>query len=116
MWKVYGTDEYFTWFFSLEEPERKAVLFEVKILGAIGPELGRPHADVLHGAKRKNLKELRAETTGHVLRVAFYFDKKRNGILLTGGDKKGKNQEKFYTGLIKEAEALIEKYKDHVWE
>jgi hypothetical protein len=63
----------------------------------------------------KNVKELRAKTTGHVLRVAFYFDSKRNGILLTGGDKKGKNEKTFYADLIKTAGALIKKYRDYSW-
>jgi hypothetical protein len=47
--------------------------------------------------------------------VAYYFDIKRNGILLTGGDKKGKTEKTFYKNLIKEAVGLIELYKDHNW-
>ena len=115
MWGVYGTEEYLAWFASLAETEQKAVAFEVGLLELFGPNLGRPHVDILHGVTTKNLKELRATTVNHVLRVAFYFDKKRNGILLTGGDKKGKNQDKFYENLIKTAEALIKKYKDYSW-
>ena len=72
--------------------------------------------DTLKGAIVKNLKELRIKTNEHLFRIAFYFDVKRNGILLTGGDKKGKDEKKFYKELIKEAVELIELYKDHRWE
>jgi hypothetical protein len=99
----------------LAEQEQKAVAFEVGLLEQFGPNLGRPHADTLYGATTKNLKALRTATANHVLRVAFYFNKKRKGILLMGGDKKGKNKNKFYDDLIKAAEALIKKYKDYSW-
>jgi len=36
-------------------------------------------------------------------------------ILLTGGDKKGKDEKLFYKDLIKEALEIIELYKDHKW-
>jgi len=48
--------------------------------------------------------------------VAYYFNKKRNGILLTGGDKKGKDEKIFHKNLIKEAVELIELYEDYNWE
>lgn len=71
-----------------------------------------PYADVLHGSKKyKNLKELRNQTQNHLLRVSYYFDSARNAFLLTGGDKKGKNQDKFYKDLITESEVIIEKHE-----
>lgn len=79
-----------------------------------GRILGRPYADVLHGSKYMNLKELRAHAGNHILRVAFCFDTVRNAVLLIGGDKKGKKEKLFYKKLIKDAEKLIEKYKFHI--
>jgi hypothetical protein len=32
-----------------------------------------------------------------------------------GGDKKGKDEKLFYKDLIRKAEGLVEKYKDHKW-
>ena len=52
---------------------------------------------------------------GGIFRIAYYFDTKRNGILLTGADKKGKDEKLFYRDLIKESIKLIELYKDYNW-
>lgn len=45
---------------------------------------------------QKNTRTLRNQTQQHVLRIAYYFDTERKAFLLTGGDKKGKDQKKFY--------------------
>jgi len=59
-----------------------------------------------------NLKELRAQTENNVFRVAFLFDEKRKAILLIGGDKKGKNEKRFYRNLIIQAEEIYQQYLD----
>ena len=75
--------------------------------------MGRPHADTdtLKGRTVKNLKELRARTSAHVLRVLYYFDENRQALLLIGGDKKGKKEKDFYKSMIQVAETLIEQYR-----
>jgi hypothetical protein len=115
MWEVYVTDEYLTWFFQLSEYDKEIILTKVHLLVEFGPELSRPYADTLHGSKASNIKELRAKTNEHVYRIADYFNTKRQGILLTGGDKKGKDEKLFYKDLIKKADGLIDKYKDYEW-
>ena len=115
MWEVYSTEEYLTWFSNLSEYDKEEINYKVHLLEEFGPNLGRPHADTLKGTKIKNLKELRIKTKDHLFRIAYYFAAKRNGILLTGGDKKGKDEKIFYKDLIKEALELIELYKDYKW-
>lgn len=110
MWAVDYTEEYEAWFDSLDEECKTSVASRVYLLEQFGPQLSRPYADTLKGSKYANLKELRASTSEHVLRVAFYFDVKRKAFLLCGGDKKGKDEKRFYKSLIQEAEKLIEKY------
>lgn len=105
MWAVDSSEEYDAWFETLDEDSKIAVLQQ------FGPQLPRPYSDVLKGSKRKNLKELRNQTEKHILRVSYYFDSKRKAFLLTGGDKKGKNQEKFYKDLIFESETIIERHE-----
>jgi hypothetical protein len=46
-----------------------------------------------------------------VFRVAFLFDEERKAVLLIGGDKKGKNEERFYKNLIKQAEKIYKQYR-----
>jgi hypothetical protein len=64
----------------------------------------------LKGSKLNNLKELRVQTKNHVFRVVFLFDEARKAILLIGGDKKGKNEKRFYSDLIKQAEEIYSNY------
>jgi hypothetical protein len=111
MWAVAATNEYLKWFRSQAPEAQEALLSKVLILEEFGPQLGRPHADTLKGSKIKNLKELRARTSAHVLRVLYYFDEERQALLLIGGDKKGKNEKDFYEKLIQSAEMLIEQYR-----
>lgn len=112
MWKIDSSEEYDFWFETLDENSKEAVLERVILLQEFGPNLPRPYADVLHGSKKyKNIKELRNQTADHVLRVSYYFDPERNAFLITGGDKKGKNEKKFYKNLVKESEEIIERHE-----
>ena len=115
MWNVDSSDEYDAWFLTLDEESKEAVLQRVLLLRQYGPNLPRPYADVLHGSKKlKNLKELRNQTQKHLLRVAYYFDSARNAFLLTGGDKKGKDNKRFYKNLIADAEVIINEHKKEI--
>lgn len=111
MWKVVATDEYLKWFGLQDGDSKESILSKVILLEEFGPSLGRPHVDTLKGSSMINLKELRARTTSHVLRVLFYFDEDRQALLLIGGDKKGKNEKEFYDRLIHQAESLIKRYR-----
>jgi hypothetical protein len=110
-WAVDTTEEYDAWFLEQGEDGQTSIQMKVEILKEYGPHLPRPHADTLKGSKLKNLKELRTQTTDHVFRVAFLFDEERKAVLLIGGDKKGKNKERFYKNLIKQAEKIYQQYR-----
>jgi len=112
VWEIETTDEYDDWFLEQAENEQEAVRMKVELLTEYGPQLTRPHADTLKGSKLSNLKELRTQTENHVLRVAFIFDEERKAVLLIGGDKKGKNEKRFYRNLIKDAEKIYRQYRD----
>ena len=110
-WDIITSEEYDAWFQEQAEDDKTLIFGKVYLLGEYGPYLGRPHADTLKGSKKlANLKELRAKTDVHEFRVAYIFDPERKGLLLTGGDKKGKNQKKFYKDLIREAEHIYAAY------
>ena len=77
----------------------------VTLLEQRGLQLGRPWCDTPAGSAYSNMKELRFNADDGVWRVAFAFDPRRRGILLTAGDKKGANQTRFYDRLIRIADA-----------
>lgn len=114
VWNISSSVEYDAWFDTLDEESKEAVFERVLLLRQFGPNLPRPYSDTLHGSKYKNLKELRSKTEKHTLRVAYYFDVQRNAFLLTGGDKKGKNQKKFYKDLIAESDTIIERHEKEI--
>jgi hypothetical protein len=109
-WEIETTDEFDRWFADLGEDGKVEVIAKVELLRHLGPRLGRPHADTLNGSKHTNMKELRADTGSHVLRIALAFDPRRTGILLVAGDKSGTNQKLFYRQLIAKADRLYDEH------
>jgi hypothetical protein len=108
MWHIATTTEFDEWFGKLNEDAKVEIMVKVELLKLLGPRLGRPHADTLNGSKHANMKELRADTAGQVLRVAFAFDPERVGILLVAGDKSGVKQRRFYKRLTDKADELFD--------
>ena len=70
----------------------------------MGPNLGRPYVDTIKGSKINNLKELRINSGGHIFRIFFVFDEKRDALLLIAGDKRG--EKRFYKRIIPLAEKI----------
>ena len=110
IWKIITSEKFDTWFLEQSDDEKAAILGKIYLLEEYGPNLSRPYADTLKGSKFANLKELRIKTGSHVFRVTYIFDPEQNGLILIGGDKKGKNQKKFYNDLIKESEQIYTTY------
>ena len=109
-WEVITTDEYDVWFLEQTKDGQASIQMKVEFLKEYGPHLPRPHADTLKGSKLRNMKELRSHTESHIFRVAFLFDEERKAVLLIGGDKKGKDEKRFYKNLIKHAEEIYSQY------
>ena len=111
IWEIITSESYDDWLLEQTDDDIALIRSKVFLLSVHGPNLGRPYADTLKGSKKlANLKELRAKTDVHEFRVAYIFDPERKGLLLVGGDKKGKNQRKFYKDLIREAEKIYSAY------
>lgn len=108
MWAIATTDTFDEWFAELGEAAQAEVIAKVNLLKLMGPRLARPHADTLKGSKHANMKELRADTSDQVLRIAFAFDPNRSAILLVGGNKGGVSQKRFYKQLIAKADELYD--------
>ena len=110
-WAVSLHDAFAPEFDEMEEAVQDELLAMLNMLVAVGPQLGRPHADTLSGSRHANMKELRFTTAGGVWRAAFAFDPERKAILLVTGDKAGTAQKRFYKALIAKADR---RYDDHL--
>jgi hypothetical protein len=110
-WSVVVTKEFEQWFGSLSMKEQDKVEAGVERLRQFGPQLGRPHVDTLEDSTYPNLKELRTSTNTSVLRTFFAFDPRQSAVLLCGGDKQGKKEQRWYRQMITTAERL---YAEHL--
>lgn len=109
-WTVIFSDKYEEWFGTLAKKDQAAIATDLGVLEIMGPTLGRPHVDHVNDSQYANMKELRTKISGHVYRSFFAFDPDRKAVVLTGGDKKGKDQKKFYKRLIAEADTIFTSY------
>src|ERR1041385_4629296 len=107
-WRVATTSDFDRWFAELGADAQVEVIAKGQLLRVLGPGLSRPHADTLKGSQHANMKELRADTAGMTLRIAFAFDPQRSAILLCAGDKSGVSQKRFYRQLIERADKLYD--------
>jgi hypothetical protein len=110
-WEIEYSDEFEQWWDGLDIAEQDSIDSSMIMLIERGPELGRPHADKLQGAKYSNLKELRVQHEGRPYRILFVFDPRRVGYLLIGGDKTG--NPRWYDEFIPVAEKI---YAQHLKE
>jgi hypothetical protein len=111
VWAVEATDQFAEWYAALDSAEIDSVNYSVDLLEAVGPELGRPHADAVKRSAYKNMKELRVQAAGRPIRIFFAFDPNRTAILLIGGEKTG--DPRFYERMIPVADRL---YAEHLAE
>lgn len=109
-WSVTSHPAFDTWLEAIGQDNQEKVAALVRLLRQHGPNLGRPYADRIKGSNYKNLKELRPTSkTDEALRVLFYFDRRRDAVLLVGGDKAG-NWTQWYAENIPIAEQRIDEH------
>lgn len=104
-WEVEFHDAFYEEHKSFPLYVKENIISRAKTLEKYGSGLGRPLVDTLNGSEFPNMKEIRFSVENEVWRLAFAFDPNRKAILLVAGDKKGKNQKKFYKKLIKIADS-----------
>ena len=89
-WEILFHPQFFEEIRGLEDAVLDKIAARCVVLEEEGPMLKRPYADTLHAGEVKNLKELRFTVDGVAWRVAYYFNHKRQGILLCAGKKSDK--------------------------
>ncbi len=105
MWTVITTDVFALWLARQNGLLRQDVLAAMLLLRVRGPALARPYVDTLYGSRYCNMKDLIIQHHGHPVRAFFAFDPKRRAVLFCAGDKRGKDERRFYKHMIKTADA-----------
>lgn len=109
-WDIILQDPLLSWLDSLVEDDVLKIYAALELLSTEGPQLGRPYADTIQGSKYTNLKELRVQSKLSVFRLFYIFDPIRQAIVLCGGDKKGKNEKRFYKEMMSLSEQTYDEY------
>jgi len=109
-WTVAFHDAFAVEFEGWRRDIQKAAATQLVVLEAVGPTLGRPHADTLKGSRHKNMKELRLSVGDGEWRIAYAFDPRRHAIVLVGASKSGVASERFYRRLIATADRRFDEH------
>ena len=107
MIEVVGTEDFEQWYLDLGEDDTVAVDRAVNRLEQAGVTLGYPHSSEVVSSKFA-MRELRAQSQGHPLRIFYLFDVRRQAVLLIGGDKTG--DKRFYETMVPRAEKISVEY------
>ena len=93
-WQISLHEEVERWYLALcrDDPlTADGITDAIDQLATVGPALGRPLVDRIHGSRHHNMKELRPPSTGSSeVRLLFAFDPHREAIFLVAGDKSGR--------------------------
>jgi len=110
-WEVEYTDEFETWWLTLDEDEQISIDAKVRLLEKKGPNLPFPHSSGIESSKHSHMRELRVQHKGDPYRVLYAFDPRRIAILLIGGNKVGNDD--WYGEYVPIADKL---YDEHLIE
>jgi hypothetical protein len=113
-WEVSLHEEVERWFLDLcrnDPATADGIADAIEQLAAVGPALGRPLVDRVHGSRHHNMKELRPPSSGRTeVRLLFAFDPEREAIFLVAGDKSGR-WDTWYRRAIRVAD---ERFDEHL--
>lgn len=99
------------WRQGLEPEIRSAMEVFEELLAVEGPNLRMPHARKVHGT-RLTILEGRPSSKRFAIRVFYAFDRNRQAVVLTAGQKKGVADENSWTSsMAKRAEGIWEAYQ-----
>ena len=108
VWQVEFTEEFETWWNTLDEAEQIKIDATVRLLEEYGPDLPYPMSSGVNGSRHSRMRELRIQVRGRPFRVLYAFDLKRVAILLLGGDKTG--DDRWYEVNVPIADQLYDRH------
>ncbi len=107
-WDVEYTDEFGSWWESLDEGEQMSVAVGVTLIEDLGPTLKFPYCSGVSSSRHSHMRELRIQHQGEPYRVLYAFDPRRTAILLLGGSKVG--DERWYETNVPKADTIYDRY------
>jgi hypothetical protein len=114
-WEISLHEDVERWYLGLcrDDPQTAdGIADAIEQLAAVGPALGRPLVDRIHGSRHHNMKELRPPSTGtSEVRLLFAFDPEREAVILVAGDKSGR-WETWYRQAIPLADQRFDEHLD----
>lgn len=115
MAQVITTDLFDDWFRSLDAADKEKVAYYVDLLEQVGVALDHPYSSAVNGTSRHGggLRELRVQAKGRPLRVFYRFDRRRNAIVLCGGNKQGVKEVIFYAEAILAADSAYDHWLEY---
>ncbi len=114
MAEVITTDAFTDWFRDLDEADREKVAHYVDLLERVGVNLDHPYCSAVNGSRHGGgLRELRVQAQGRPLRVFYRFDRRRNAVVLCGGNKEGVKQSIFYAEAISVADTAWDHWLEY---
>lgn len=111
-WDVEYTDDFGRWWDGLSEAEQESIAATVGLLEVHGPRLPFPYSSGIERSRHTHMRELRIQHAGRPYRVLYAFDPRRFAILLTGGDKTGRDR--WYEEFIPRADRLYDEHLDQL--
>jgi hypothetical protein len=107
-WEVEFTDEFESWWNTLDEDQQVSVDASVRMVERYGPTLPYPHSSAIGLSRHGHMRELRVQHRGRPLRVLYAFDPRRVAVLLLGGDKTGNRR--WYEVTVPRADDLYDRH------
>ena len=111
VWAVEYTDQFETWWYTLDAQEQDSIDVTVGLLEEKGPSLPYPHSSAILASRHSHMRELRVQHKGQPYRILYAFDPRRAAILLIGGNKTG--NDRWYAETVPIADRL---YDEHLAE
>ncbi len=109
-YKIIYSDVFEKCWDKLSETEQIDVRAVIKMLKAIGVNLGFPYSSKINHTplKTKHMRELRIKHKGKPYRILYAFDPKQQAVLLLGGDKTG--DKRWYIKNVPLADKIYQEY------
>jgi hypothetical protein len=101
--------EFDDWMKILASDEQESVLAIVGLLRQYGVNLDYPYSSKIYQSEYSKMRELRVQHAGRPYRIFYIFNRRRQGVLLTG-EAKTDNDKAFYKRMTLKADSIYARH------